>query len=316
MSEDDSPFEFGGVEREEFEEGIGRFLIEDVEDVPEFVFGDVEDIDENIEVIADKVLDMDETQLHKSIGLLIPDDEKAILRTEKFTKKLLDLTLSDGNLLFDEKLLTMKIRNLSVRRKSLIGQKRRRIRAEIYDLSFFIDAVFKGRKIKEENERSELEVKEQSNLENLKNYIKIIESMNEVLPRTKKELKLLDWFDLTFVFLEEIVIPEKEKFTANVSSISRQYDKKDPRDAFLDREGEEYVSLMIFLSPLLRNERIQEENIIALQKDKGVKQSGIFDCACGSNEFYITQKQTRGGDEGPTTIAQCTRCNFCFASGG
>lgn len=44
-------------------------------------------------------------------------------------------------------------------------------------------------------------------------------------------------------------------------------------------------------------------------KIKPVK--GLYKCKnrkCGSDEFYITLEQRRGGDEGMTTVRQCARC--------
>lgn len=46
-----------------------------------------------------------------------------------------------------------------------------------------------------------------------------------------------------------------------------------------------------------------------LEKPSGMVK-GVFKCSkCNCDEFFVTEKQTRGGDEGATVFAKCSQCS-------
>lgn len=69
------------------------------------------------------------------------------------------------------------------------------------------------------------------------------------------------------------------------------------------------TSEIIWKSPLLEKERRKEQQFVDLMTSKIETVEGVYRCGgCGEKKVQLTQKQTRGGDEGMTTIIKCTKC--------
>lgn len=218
----------------------------------------------------------------------INEDEKTKLVSKCSTKinfpmlKLDDeIVIKIGNFIGD--LTDMKIKfqdkNISVFDVNQLNNKRKaeKLVNELYDIVFLVQQSILGAPKRKLIENSLIKRLEYS--ENKQN-----------------EIRNLDWDKLVLFYITKLVIPEKKKY--------------------LENNQEEFVSLLIFLSPLLEKQREEEANIIAMQANEGIKQKGIYSCnKCGHDEHFIKIMQTRSGDEGPTTIVKCARCNFCFAEG-
>lgn len=239
---------------------------------------------------TEEIIVFKSSRVEQLLRTIIPESQKDI--EDDFIEDLLDLKLRDGSSVFEHNLFSQNMEGLSNPLIVKLRKTQRRVMAEIYDMSFLLKAAIDEKGVQ---------------------YDIIVDALTKRTSLTKEKIANLSWTNKILTYMKEVVIPEKNKFLGEAPSTRTI---SDPREALLDRTAEEFISVIIFESPLLQLEKEKEENIVALQNDKGVVQTGIFDCGrCGSNEFRVEQKQTRGGDEGPTTLAQCTKCNYCFAEG-
>lgn len=81
---------------------------------------------------------------------------------------------------------------------------------------------------------------------------------------------------------------------------------------------EEYVKELdtdvMWNNPLFAKEISHENQSVKLMTTREETVSGIYRCnRCGRDDKIITsQKQTRGADEGMTTIVKCIKCNITW----
>lgn len=66
---------------------------------------------------------------------------------------------------------------------------------------------------------------------------------------------------------------------------------------------------IIWRNPLLDDYRANHINFLNLFNFRQEHVTGVYTCKCGGNKVILQQKQTRGGDEGMTTIIKCVKCN-------
>ena len=69
-------------------------------------------------------------------------------------------------------------------------------------------------------------------------------------------------------------------------------------------------SEVIFLSPLLEEQRHREDIAIALNKDEGALTDVASCLKCAAPKVLRKIAQTRSADEGATSIFKCPRCKF------
>lgn len=77
----------------------------------------------------------------------------------------------------------------------------------------------------------------------------------------------------------------------------------------------EYHSVLIFDSPLLKEERENEDAMLSLNDDKGPLTDVASCFKCGEPKVHRKMAQTRSADEGMTAIFTCPTCKFTWSEG-
>ena len=119
-----------------------------------------------------------------------------------------------------------------------------------------------------------------------------MQSMNELLELSK--MITLWGAKQTYEYLVNDVIPTLEEM----------YEAGTPQR----------FSVLIFNSPLLENERLNEE-VLAAMHGNGQLTDTASCMRCGESKVYKKMAQTRSADEGMTAIFTCPRCGFGWNEG-
>jgi DNA-directed RNA polymerase subunit M/transcription elongation factor TFIIS len=120
-----------------------------------------------------------------------------------------------------------------------------------------------------------------------------MQTMNELIELGKMFTK---WgVQETYAYIKTKVIPELEEM-------------------YQAGKSERY-SVLIFNSPLLEEERQNEEIMLAINADRGPL-TDIASCIrCGEAKVHKKMAQTRSADEGATSIFTCPRCGWGWNEG-
>tara|TARA_R110001632_G_scaffold67017_4_gene157637 strand:- start:1237 stop:1761 length:525 start_codon:yes stop_codon:yes gene_type:complete len=141
--------------------------------------------------------------------------------------------------------------------------------------------------------------KNQSSKYKAQDFASLTVGDRKLFDTTKQSLS--DIFDLGFL-MEEKSIDEAYEFL--VTDVI-------PKMKEAQEIGEDdYHSLIIFNSPLLEVQKINERTALYLQDDKGPLTDLISCPRCGASKVRHEKIQTRSADEGATSVFTCVVCNW------